>query len=439
MSTALRLISKVLEGPEYFMEAKRAGVAEKVFFSSEEKIVWSLIEVYFQRHANVPPAEDIKKLIPGFVFMPTEGMNISELATRMFNERIEIKMRQIQGDIEGLLTTGKYREAVAAMSSGASEISRHFMLSQDVKMSCVGDEILADYLRTKEGGYRHGLQWPWEPLNEEMGGIEAGTFNVLYGRPKSTKTFRLLEVAKAVSDSGYRSLIVSNEMSERVMLSRIAAIACELDYQKVKKGILDPEAERRYIEYLEQLREMEYQKEIVVTRLAGNIDGRTVSSIRAKMDEHEPDVLLIDSVYKMVDETTGKRDADPKVLRQINYDLQSLCQSSRIPTFVTTQANKMGEKAKAGTGVDVAFSDSFLMDCDLLLRIAYDKKSQRTIFLVQAAREIVMDGFSTGARCCDQMGPVPLPGGGVDWSLPSHVLHGDEPATQSAGERFQNG
>ena len=336
-------------------------------------------------------------------------------------------------EIEDSLAREDYQKAIALMHKGASEASRAFTLSRDVKMSSHAQSLVSQYLLAKEGGLVYDIPWPWRPLQEATGGIEPGTFNVIYGRPKSTKTWRLLQIAATAREANKRVLLVSCEMQEKIMLRRIAAIDCELDYTHLKKGLLSKEEEDLYLAYLEQQEKMQFESEIIVTMLSDDTSSRTVSALRAKIEQHEPDLILIDSAYKMVDEQTGRRDSKPETIRNLTNDLQHLAGTSRLPMVITSQANRAGEKARQGTTVDAAFSDSFGMDCDLMLRVTNDAEIERTVFFIQAAREVEIEGFSTKNRCGNDMGPYVRSDGVEDWSIPKKYLEGEGGGNKGGG------
>lgn len=431
MSTTAKLLSKILESGKEFMDAKKLGVSEFLFYLPDEKLVWKIIEDYFKHHAKVPPIENIYKLVPTFTPIDPGTLTTSELVERVNKERMEISIRSAMVEVEDLLAQEKYREAIAKMHSGAAEASKGFGLSKDSSMRSYGDHLLNIYKGMKEEPNTiRGIPWPWDPLNAETGGILNGTYSVIYGRMKSTKTFRLLEIALSAQKSNKRTLIVSCEMLEEVLFLRLAALACCLDYDKFKKGKLDEESEEILKSYIDGWKYTPDYKEIIITKLSNHPDGKTVSTLRAKIEEHEPDIILIDSMYKMMDEQTGKRDASPQTVRNISYDIQQLAQATNRPTVVTTQSNRKGERAVSGVTTDVAFSDAFAMDCDILLRLANDRQLERTIFLIQAARECSLLGFSTGNKCCDGLGPVRV-GGVLDWSLPKRYLSPEEPEESS--------
>lgn len=438
MSSTQQLLTKVLAGPTFFMDAKQKGISERTFYTDEEKTVWGLIDVHFQKHANVPVFDYILKLVPTFVAMPVENRTISEIVEQIHKERVEIEIRKSMAEIDALLAREKYMDAIGLMHKGASAASQGWGLSRDTSLTKNAESVLFTYFDIKENGIMRGIPWPWDPLNQATGGILPATYTVLYGRMKSTKTFRLLQIASLARQRGKNVLVVTCEMSDSVLLQRLVCIELALDYDKFTKGMLSAADEELMQEHIVTLMEASQGQNVHITQLADSPEGKTVSALRAKIDEYTPDLILVDSMYKMHDEQTGKRDAKPDTVRNISYDLQQLAQMSKIPVAVTTQANRAGIKAKVGNTGDVAFSDAFAMDCDLLLRLDNDEETGRTVFLVNAAREAKLDGFSTGNKLCHGLGPIVRPDGTPDWSFPKQYRNQPEAtAGDSPMSRFQ--
>lgn len=441
MSSTLMLLTKILESTEHFMDAKRRGINERNFIASDEQMVWALVDVHFSQHTNIPPYDHITKLVPGFTPVDPGKRTVSELVAKVRNDRAEIEIRTAMAEVEAYLAKEKYSEAISRLHLGASTASQGWGLSRDVSISKNAEDVLFAYLDTKERGIMRGIPWPWDPMNQASGGILPGTYSVLYGRAKSTKTFRLLEVATRAQQAGKRVLVVSCEMMDQSVMKRLVAVECAFDYDKFSKGTLSDDEEFKLQEYVLACKERSRQHEIVVTQLTDGKDGKTVSALRSKIDEHEPDLILVDSIYKMRDEKSDSDDSSPQTMRNISSSLQQLAQMSKIPVVVTTQANRSGTKAKAGETSDVAFSDALAMDCDVLMRLVNDAQLQRTVFMINAAREIVLDGFSAGNRMCDGMGPVSRPDGTFDWDMPAKYRPGAvaevaNPAAAAPSDRF---
>jgi replicative DNA helicase len=411
-----------------------------MFKAPEEIAAWVVINDYFQKHANVPEVQHVVKLVPQFTYVSDGNQNISELITRVGKENAETVIRRAIAEADAFLATEDFMGAAAVLHKGASTASQSFGLSKDRSLPEYTNTLMASYLSAQQGHYMRGIPWPWEPLNRETGGIIDGTTSVFYGRPKSTKTWRMQQIALSAQHHGKRVLFVTLEMPAEILMRREAALTSCADYTKLQNGQLSTHSEDRFMLDLLAQRDIPERHRIIYTNLTDGKDTRTVSALRAKIDEHTPDLVIADAVYNLQDERTKKSDSDVAAVRNVLNDIQHLSQINMLPFVLATQANRAGERARRNTTVDAAFSDSFGMVCDLMIRMAPDNKSRRTVYLVQAARETKLDGWSTGYDCCENMGPIQLANGVYDWAIPASMFGDDEEDSnppQSQGSRFR--
>ena len=438
MSIPLQLISKVLQDTTHYIEAKRNGLASATFTTIEDQVTWALLEEYYIRHGTVPPFEYLHRQVPSLTFVDPGKLRASELVEALRNSNIDVSLRKALLEVEQLLTKGKYPDAMDRLRKGLSEASLNTSRVDDVKGSTHADTVIQAYMSLKEGGFMRGIPWPWRPMNDSTGGMLNGEYIGIYGLSKSRKSFRMLEVAEAAQRSKKRVLFVTCELTEQVCLNRFAAIRAKINYKRFKQGALTSDEELRLADAVNNLKESDRNSEIEFTRLVGTRNGRTFSALRAKVDEFDPHIVFVDSFYKMFDERTGKADALPPTIRNISADLQVLAQTAKIPVVVSTQTNQKGFKIKSTTE-DMGFAQSLVQDSDVLLRIYNDILLKRTIFLVKAAREVEIDGFSTGNSLCDGLGPVKGADGLDDWALPSAYRFDHEGSPREQAEKSTGG
>lgn len=435
MSTTQRLIAKVLTGVGTFVEARRLGVTESTFLAEEEKAVWRLVDKYYTTHGNIPEYPYVHKMVPTFTPPPPTDRTVSELVEQVQKFKTEVLIQQAIAQVQSHVARENFHEAINALHKAASEASRGYGVSKDLRMNVSAAEVLANYNDRKINGIMNGIPFPWNPLNLETGGIQNGSYSVLYGRPKSTKTFRLLQMAISARMAGKKALIVSCEMPSFDILKRLVAIELELPIRELEHGQLSPESEMMLEAYVEDIMQSDRGNEVAITQLTDNGEGRTVSALRSKIDEYEPDIVLVDAMYKMQDEQTKLRDGSPQTMRNVSFDMQQLAQRTNIPVVVSVQANRTGSKTKVGDDFDdVAFSDALAMDCDLLMRIVNDKDLGRTVFIIKAMRNGDLDGFSVGNKICTGLGPVIGPDGVPDWSIPLRYTADGDPADNTSGQ-----
>jgi replicative DNA helicase len=76
-------------------------------------------------------------------------------------------------------------------------------------------------------------------LDRVIGGWQNSDLIIIAARPAMGKTDFALNILVNASKAGYKGAIFSLEMSKEQLMSRLLAISCEIDREKIKKGNLD--------------------------------------------------------------------------------------------------------------------------------------------------------------------------------------------------------
>ena len=100
----------------------------------------------------------------------------------------------------------------------------------------------------------------------------------------------------------------------------------------------------------------------------------TVSAIAGKVQQHKPDLLVVDGVYLMDDEQ-GEPKGSPQALTNITRSLKRLAQRFDIPIVGTTQVLswKIGNrKSRQITAESIGYTSSFAQDSDLVVGVESD-------------------------------------------------------------------
>jgi len=223
-----------------------------------------------------------------------------------------------------------------------------------------------------------GIPWPWDPCNEETLGMQGGQLIVLYGRPKSMKTWVALVIAvHAYLYHHARVLFYSREMGREQLLRRAASIIAGLDYRDVKRAKLGKTAEAELFAALDMLADSEQVNSstgrkgtFIISNDRGPNLGATMDLLKEKARDEEVDLLVIDAVYKLKDSRTKSRDSDWKTQANVIQDAKDVGVDLNIPVIAVTQANrKAATKASKVDIGEVAFTDTVGMEADLLCRI----------------------------------------------------------------------
>jgi replicative DNA helicase len=100
----------------------------------------------------------------------------------------------------------------------------------------------------------------------------------------------------------------------------------------------------------------------------------TVSSLAAKIKQHNPGIVFVDGVY-MMDDENGEAKGSPQALTNITRSLKRVAQQFKIPIVVTTQvlSSKLSSRTSRRVTADaIGYSSSFVQDSDTVMSVERD-------------------------------------------------------------------
>jgi archaellum biogenesis ATPase FlaH len=200
-------------------------------------------------------------------------------------------------------------------------------------------------------------------------GIQDEHLICIYGRPKTGKTsFAVAQGLYAYEKANARVLIYSYEMRTIDMIAMSACFLVGIDYDLFCRGALNPKDEEILFKRISKLAEEEKNStksgkrgRAILAASSSGLEKPGIASLRAKIREFDPDIVIVDGVYMMGD---GNKKADPsdwKYITNISRRLKALAKELGISIIATMQQQRAGD--------DVAYSDAFEQDCDLLLKL----------------------------------------------------------------------
>lgn len=400
-----QVICKIVETQDFHSVAK-LKIDESFFLSdSQTKEVFRWIRDHFHNehtYGSVPSWQLLSQRFYGFPW----SYSYDSLAT-LCQELRRHKMRvDLQNTADEIMQMAD-QDPLAAMSilrSAATTMSTQHEITSDMLLSNAYEQLQADYDMIANANGVTGIPFPWEILNDDTQGMQPGQFIVLYGRPKSMKTWIALIIAVFAYLKGLRVLVWSLEMNEMQLLRRVASIVAQVDYDHFKKGKLDPATAAHVWQILMFIRDEEMQKinglghtpALLVTQPRGESSG--TSALQAKITEFNPDLVVVDGMYLMRDDRQKVRSIDWKAVAHISQDLKQTARIFQIPIIGVTQANRGADKdPKKADLAELAYADAIAQDCDLCLRV-HKQKDQNTndweiVLSIPGGRETQLDGF----------------------------------------------
>jgi hypothetical protein len=128
--------------------------------------------------------------------------------------------------------------------------------------------------------------------------------------------------------------------------------------------------------------EMKNQKPF---HLVDAVNGLTIDSLVAKVEQLKPDILFVDGVYLMLDQVTGEANT-PQALTNITRGLKRVAQKFDIPVVISTQTLLWKMKGGKVSADSIGYSSSFFQDSDVILGLepVEEDDTVRLLKVVQA-------------------------------------------------------
>jgi len=356
--------------------------------------------------------------------LPEQGLVVPDVRALLHEVYIEWARKQLR---ELASETAEIAEDVdplgelAALRQKLEVIETQLTPSEDGSFATHLDEIVEDY--AAGALLPAGIPWPWPTMQEATNGLHRGEFYPIVGRPKARKTFVALEVCvNAMIKDHARVLVVTPEMPVKQMLLRATAFAAKLNYTDFKKGELSFEDEQ-LLAALAQRYAASATKEkgdVVFHAASGDEDeerdfakasfvvtkgtNRGLSYIEAKVDQYKPDIVFIDSFYRLSGEGQKKSDADWKVVTSLSRGLKDMAMDRNVVVIGTHQMNR-GADREIGSLANLALSDGVGQDADMVIRVITCKRihtNDISALVILGARETSAEGvLINNVPCCD--------------------------------------
>jgi KaiC/GvpD/RAD55 family RecA-like ATPase len=376
-SVEAKLISNVLRDRN-IKPLLESGLGEDDFQSMEGKEWYRhLNRLYHSKktYGEVPSVQKFKRRFPAFDYCPDSDSS-SALCQELLENNLVTDGQQMAESLLEALEDQEVDAALGLVNTFLQTWNRRQAEGGDLALSEGAGVLREQYTRTKTAQGMLGLPWPWESVNDETLGMQPGQLIIVYGRPKSMKTWVALYVAvHAYLYHNARVLFYSREMDKMQLLRRAASIVAGLDYGAVKKAKLSSSQEEDLFDSLDMLQEKEKAQEgqrskFIISNDRGPNLGATTDLLVQKAKDEQVDLLVVDALYKLADRRTKGRDSDWKTQANIVQDLKDAAVDLGIPVIAVTQANRSaGKKAKEASTGGVAFTDSVGQEADILCRI----------------------------------------------------------------------
>jgi replicative DNA helicase len=374
------LITQVITNQD-FASVIKARINEDFFQAPECKEVFRFLhQTYHSKATNgaVPSTAMVQMHYPSFHFAPAYD-TVPVLCQALKIQKLRMDLVQLSNELS-IKAEKDPLAAMAELRSEAIKMSTMADTSEDISMANAWRTLHDRYKAVQAAKGCLGIPYPWDPLNRATQGMQPGQFIVLYGRPKSMKTWVATWIAThAYKFARRRVLFYSREMSSMELMQRTACAMNRIDYEKYVNGELQPELVDQMFSNMQELEDDEKaavtmggQRQpyfIITTDRGSESDVGGVAWLQAKIRELQPDVVFVDGMYLMKDDRTNSRSSDWRQIAHISQDLKLTARQFDVPVVGITQANRNAEKTNGDDLTELAFSDSLGQDADAVFRI----------------------------------------------------------------------
>lgn len=346
--------SLIYAGKKSLVGVLERGVNTELL-SGDGKTVFDFILDYNTKYGDWPTAAVVGGKLGIDLDKPVEPVEF--FADEIVNRSLHAKIREGLKDPIKLLEAKDPRAAYNSLEGLLFELRKTQVEQARIQsLPGLGKEVWSHYLKMKAGA--RGVLTPWPTINEATLGFWPEDLIVLVARSGVGKTWATVVLTDHAWTNGSKVLYCTTEMSRQRIAMRFFSARFKVDYDKMRKGQLDPFQEAAFQKHLEEIQDA--QGLYVV---GGGFDFR-MESFAAAIDEAKPDMVIMDGAYLL--KTSGNNRTE-QAANSFN-ELKRIAKSKKVPIVVTTQLNRDAKKNVGNTikAENIALTDVAMWNADLI-------------------------------------------------------------------------
>lgn len=362
------LISKVLKENE-ILPVIEAGLKPQ-HFSQTWSEVWQWVVTYWRDHSSVPSERAFNQEYANVQLVDPSREQFSNLIEELLESYRHQKLVETLATAVPLLNNNETSNAMKVLADGIQTASADVARLRDINLIDNWEQRVERYQLMKDTPNAiRGIPTGFGGLDRITSGLRPQQLITFVGEAKKGKSLITLIMANAVHTHGKVPLYISFEMSAEEQSARYDALISGISHTKIMRGDLT-NAEIEKIKRSVALRKNMHP--FVISEDISSLT--TVSAIAGKIQQHKPDLLVVDGVYLMDDEQ-GEPKGTPQALTNITRSLKRLAQRFDIPIVGTTQVLswKLGNRRSRQITADaIGYTSSFAQDSDLVVGVESD-------------------------------------------------------------------
>lgn len=371
------LITKLLETKD-IITVKDLQI-KPMFFSGENKQVFSYIDKYYQVNNDVPTVRLIKQNFPQYELETYHNENMDQVIgteeplrfwCREVRKRTKHnKLADVTEQLAKTLSSGDEDEAYTLLKKTVMYLENEVEESKAIDITKDTQSRKELYLERKRNKGMIGIPTGIDKLDFILKGLQAKQLVTMIAMTGLGKTFFQVVVGAYAMLNNYTVLQLVTEMSEEQMQDRYEAMLYgmmkgEFSYSRFKSGMLNDEEEEGYFDFLENT--LPKLEPLIIETATG------ASNVSALVDKYEPDLVMVDSAYLMEDDRGS--DQDWLRIAHITRDLKQIAKNRKIPIFINSQADSNTSRKTGPEMGNMSFSKHVGSDSDVVLALFRDEQ-----------------------------------------------------------------
>jgi hypothetical protein len=353
-----RLISKVILDRNIIPVIER-GIKDDWIVDDDLRRVWKFVREHYATYREVPTAVAVNDNFPNFKTLIVED-SLDYLIDKMVEFRRSSITRRGVEDVVQKLTQNDHEAALLEMSKALTLVNEQGIVgTTHLDVTENPEKFWEEYLNVKDSKLL-GLPTGFAKIDEATAGLQGGQLITIIAPPKTGKSQIALRIAANAHAAGWVPLFQSFEMNNHEQALRLNSMLSHINVQHLRQGKLEDDERDRFVDHLQALKD---EKSF---HFVDAVNGLTVDSLVAKAEQLNPDILIVDGVYLMLDQVTGESNT-PQALTNITRGLKRIAQKLNIPIIITTQTLLWKMKGGKVSADSIGYSSSFFQDSDVIL------------------------------------------------------------------------
>lgn len=341
---------------------------------------------------------------PSFVYCDDDSMTTAALCQQVRERRIDREMEQALIEADKIRRHDP-RAAVRYMGEVTQRLDMLATKTSDMDFLAGMEALRREYLLQESGVLTGAAHWPasWAPLEQVTKGIQRDDYIIVFGRPKSMKSFILSVLAASMYDQGLKVLLYTKEMPAVQLYRRTVGCCLRLPYNDLRLASLNPVQRAAFMGFYDELAEERTRTggahDLIVISAKDAPGGDTIQWVSSKIKKYKPDIVFIDGLYLLSANIRAK--SDEERVRSVSRDARSMVLDHGIPLIATMQATRAAAKHKGANLDEIAYSDAVSQDATIAMRAVNDDTQPRLSLVLGGSREFKLKGLLLNAVPCE--------------------------------------